>query len=360
MRAHVHSSRLSLALAALSLTTAACTLTIIRGGDSGDGGGSVTTTLTPTTITTWSEASGSTYPPTYCTDATPVGVPPSPCTPNDPSCGAHVSRCLAMHNAHGAPEFTLRVAHITLSAPQALKQGIVKSVFDGSTAPQQEACGLHGDGGFNWLLSFDMASGTLTTGGAKPTTNPSAGYAFVNETLTLGGASFSVSPVVLAAPIGPTCGVSSSAGDVLLPFFDGTSSTTFTLFPLRSLRFKATAVTPDHDCIGSYDPTGLDPNNACLPDDAHPAFIDGGAFSAFIALEDADVIEVPVLNESLCVLLSGDSTSYGQNGRCKRDANDNIVLQGDWCSATNQPATPGCADALRFEGSFAASGVAMQ
>jgi hypothetical protein len=144
---------------------------------------------------------------------------------------------------------------------------------------------------------------------------------------------------------------------VWLPFFQDVNATTFTLFPLRALRFLDTHVTPDHDCIGAFNAAGLDPANACLPDDQHPAFVDGGHFEAFISLESADTVSVPPLAESLCVLLTNNSALYGSNGKCTRDSNNHIVFQGDWCSATDAPATAGCADALRFAGSFAASGI---
>lgn len=360
-----------LALAGLALAGAACSSQVIggNGGNGGsassDGGGgslpsSSSSSGAPTTSSSssgsLSSSSGFVGP---CADPAPVGLPPSACTPSAPSCGAQQSRCLATTHAYGAPTFGLRIAHIALTAPKALTQGVVKSVFDSSTAPNQTACNLEGSATFNWLLRFDTAAGTLTTGAARPVI-PGASYAFIDETLQLGGSAFPVAPVVLSAPLGASCGVDSTAGDVLLPFFQDAAATTFTLFPLRALRFFDTQVTPDHDCIGAYDAAHLSPANACLPDDQHPAFVDGGSFAAFISLEAADAVFVPPLAQSLCVLLSGAASAFGENGKCKRDANGAIVLQGDWCSATDQPATAGCADAMRFAGSFAASGVAIQ
>lgn len=357
-----------LILAGLALAGAACSSNVIGGGGgiAGSGGdGSIPSSSSSSgTPTTSSSSSGSVSSSSGfvgpCADPTVVGLPPSACTPAAPSCGADKSLCLSTTHAYGAPTFGLRIAHIALTAPKALTQGIVKSVFDGSTAPNQPACNLMGSATFNWLLRFDTAAGTLTTGAAKPVSSPGASYAFIHETLDLAGSAFPVAPVVLSAPLDATCDISSSAGDVLLPFFQDAAATTFTLFPLRALRFFDTHVTPDHDCIGAYDAAHLSPADACLPDDQHPAFVDGGSFAAFISLEDADAVFVPPLSQSLCVLLSGDASTYGTNGKCKRDANNVIVLQGDWCSATNQAATAGCADALRFAGSFAASGVAIQ
>jgi hypothetical protein len=45
--------------------------------------------------------------------------------------------------------------------------------------------------------------------------------------------------------------------------------------------------------------------------------------------------------------------------RCKRNAQNQILFKGDLCSMGG-PATPACADALRFAGTLAASGVKIQ
>ena len=346
------------ALIALSLFAVACTTQVIGGG-SGGSGGEPTSSSSSSGSTSSSSSSGSTSSgtPGACADPTVVGLPPSACKPVSPSCEANASLCLATAHAHGGPAFGLRIAHITLSAPKALTKGIVKSVFEGAVSPKQPDCGLQTGGTFNWLMRFDTQTGTLTTGAARPLTAPAQPYAFVNETLTLDGVSFPVAPVTVSASLDASCNVASSAGNVILPFYENEQAQSFTLFPLRSLSFFDTRLTPDHDCIGSYNAAGLDPANGCTPDEVTPQFLDAGSFAAFISLEEADTVQIPLLSQSLCVLLSGDPGSYGDAGKCLRDAGNEIVWKGDWCSTTNQPATPGCADAMRFAGSFAASGV---
>jgi hypothetical protein len=349
-----------LALTGLALLTA-CSSSVIGGGGGGAGGdlptssssGSPTSSGSVTTSSGSVTSSSGYFAP--CSDPTVVGLPPAPCTPTSPSCGAGASQCLATAHAHGGPTFGMRMAHLTLTAPQAFTQGVVKSVFDSSMAPQAPACNLLGSATFNWLLRFDAIAGTITTGAAKPVQDPAAGYSFLNETLQLNGGAFPIAPVTLSGALDASCGVSSTAGDVWLPFFQDLASNTFTIIPLRALRFSDTHLTPDHDCIGAFNAAGLDPANSCAPDTQHQAFIDGGNLAAFISLEAADTVFVPPLGESLCVLLAGAGI-YGNGGKCTRDSNNQIVFQGDWCAATNQPATPGCADALRFAGSFAASG----
>lgn len=67
------------------------------------------------------------------------------------------------------------------------------------------------------------------------------------------------------------------------------------------------------------------------------------------------------MQESLCVFLSQDAATYGTtNGgqfkHCTRDASGKILFQGDYCSVTNQTASPGCSDAVEVVGTFAAAG----
>jgi hypothetical protein len=151
-----------------------------------------------------------------------------------------------------------------------------------------------------------------------------------------------------------------AATRVNLPFFaDASGTSLFTIFPLRGLRFSG-ALSPDHDCIGAFDGPGLDPLNSCQPDQQHRPFTDGGKIDAHIDLEEADAVFVPVINQSLCVLLAGSQWSNGSSkAKCRRDASGAISFAGDWCGASDGPATPGCHDAVRFAGTFTASGTSI-
>jgi hypothetical protein len=315
------------------------------------------------TTTSSSSSGGSSG--TACADAAPEPLASGPCTSVNTACHASTSVCQAVADAHAAPSFGLRMAHLTMTAPAALTTGVVQSVFSGGVMPRAQECFLNGSATFNWLLGFDTVAGTLVTGAAKPVTDPTLGYTFVNGPVVVNGVSFAVAPVTLTAPVDATCGVTSSTGDVILPFYNDTAgSLVATLFPLRGLHFINTQVTPDHNCIGAYDTAGLQASNSCQPDATHPGFIDGGRFEAYIVLETADTVLVSPLQETLCALLTNNAAMYGAtNGSglltCKRDGSNAIVFQGDWCSTTNAPATATCADAMRFAGSFAASGVAI-
>jgi hypothetical protein len=135
------------------------------------------------------------------------------------------------------------------------------------------------------------------------------------------------------------------------------------LLLLRSLTMNGT-LSAYRSCIGSYNAGGLDPANACQPDRDVRAFFDGGNFTAFLSLEDADTFVINVLGQSLCVLLSGDPAMWGDGGspqRCARDGvTSSILFHGDWCQLTNGPADSKCYDSMRFQGSFAASAVELQ
>ncbi len=387
--------RLATILTPALTVLAACSAKIVGGGDTpgsgGDGGSTTstasssrggatassstygwsdtTTTVASSSSSSWAaSSSGATTTSgdggggTACSDPTPESLPAGACTPADAVCNASTSVCLAVADAHGAASFGLRVAHLTMTSPAAFTTGIVQSIFEGYATPDQPQCNLSGPGTFSWLLGFDTAQGTLRTGAAKPASDPTLGYTFVDGPVTLGGVDFSIAPVTLTAPVDAACNVTSSSGDVILPFYGDSTGTLMTLIPVRSLRFLDTRVTPDHNCIGAYDTAGLAPASNCLPDATHASFVDGGQFDGYISLDAADTVLVPPLSETLCVVLSQNASLYGTpeiNGvsRCTRDTGNAIVFQGDWCSATNQPATATCADAVRFAGAFAASGI---
>ena len=162
----------------------------------------------------------------------------------------------------------------------------------------------------------------------------------------------------------PACGFDSAPGDVVLPIYLDSAATQVILLPLRSLHLQG-AVNGKHDCIGRYNAAGLDPANSCLPDQAHPDFVSGAQADGFTLLEDADKVVIGALNETLCALLTGNTAMYGSKDPtgltvCKRDASLAIVFKGDWCAATNQSASMGCADALQMMATFAAQAVTVQ
>lgn len=268
------------------------------------------------------------------------------------------SLCLPYQDAAGADVFGLRMSQLTLTKPLALTVGIVKTVIQGGMLPKQPACGLFGQATFNWLLKFDANAGTITTGGALPVANPAAGYSFVDAMYVSGGVTFHAKPITLTAPLAG-CDFTSSAGDLVMPIYLDGGGVQAVLLPLHQVVFHDGQVSQDHNCIGQYNAANLDPANNCLSDGQNPTYIEGAQVDGLITLEESDSVIIAALNESLCVLLSGDAQTFGDGGspnKCKR-VNGKIVYQGDWCAATNQAASGACHDAVQFSGSFAAGGV---
>jgi hypothetical protein len=251
------------------------------------------------------------------------------------------------------------MANLKLAAPAALTKGLVSSVIANSVTPDNPVCNLPGGGTFSWLLAFDTLAGTLTTGGAKPAQDPTLGYSFLNESFPITGGTLPLAPVTLTAPLGASCVANSSAADLNLPVYLDSTATSAVLLPLRQAQFSNLTVSGDHNCIGKHNGAFLDPADGCIGTAQAPIFLPGGQVDGFINLEQADSVVILAIQQSLCLVLTGDAAKYGDGGspqKCKRTSGK-IVFPGDWCTATNQAATAQCNDAVRFNGTFAASAV---
>jgi hypothetical protein len=271
--------------------------------------------------------------------------------------------CVGLTDNRGLTQFGLRMSEIDLTSPSSLARGVVGANIAGAAGLTSPECNQEGNGEFNWLLQFDTSAMTLKTGGAKPVADPTLGFYFDDETLTEGSASFSVQPVTYAGVAPDGSGHFSTSGQsLLMPIFLDLVGSRNILLPMQQVSFTGT-VSASKNCIGTYNAAGLDPTNNCQPSasPAVPGFLDAGKFSGFITLEDADKVIVAQLQESLCVLFSGNPTTYGtvhgSETVCARDGSNQIVFRGDWCSTTNAAATVTCADALQIAGNFAASSV---
>jgi hypothetical protein len=300
------------------------------------------------------------------TDAadTPPDMAPGPsCAPNA-SCQAADPSCIGLVDNAGKTRFGLRMSQVDFRSPPVFTKGILVATIGGAAAPNVRTCNLNGTATFSWLLQFDTAAGTLTTGGAKPVADPTQGYSFDNEMITLGGQTFTIQPVTYNVMPDASGAFTVATGKSLnLPLFLDPQGTRLVLLPLRAARLTMATLTSHHNCIGSYNAVGLDPGQMCQPDATHPQFIDGGSFDGYVSLDDADAIVISDLQQTLCVLLSGNAGMYGVMMQtspvtvCKRDMNNKIVFKGDWCSSTNAAADADCADAQTIKGGFAASSV---
>ncbi|NUP05186.1 MAG: hypothetical protein HOW73_03895 [Polyangiaceae bacterium] len=277
-----------------------------------------------------------------------------PCTPTD-QCMAG-KECINVADNSGAQDsFLMRMSWVEIENPSTFNEGLFPQLFQGSFLPSLPTCNLLGSGTFNWLLRFALETPAIVTGGAPQPAN-GINYVFTQATID----NFPVVPAELPAVFDTATGsFDTLAGEVLLPLYLDAQGSSALLLPLRELRFEGT-YSPDQNCIGHYNAEGLSPDDECKPTATTPAFVTGASFDSYITLEDADQIIVAQLQQSLCVLISGDATAYGDGGnpaKCRRT--DGVIdYEGDWCSATNEPADgTTCSDAVRFNGRFAASAV---
>ncbi|MFT3771334.1 MAG: hypothetical protein QM820_38450 [Minicystis sp.] len=368
-------SRIAWIFAAALISTAACGGKVVfdtgsgNGGNGGNGGSSATGVPTSSGSPTTTSGSPSTTSSGSMTSSGGITCPGTPpltgaCAPGA-SCAAKGSTCLAPVAQASSPTPGLRMSQITFKQPAVFTKGIVASVFQGAVVPSDPSCNLNGSGTLSWLLRFDLAAGTLTTGGAKPSPSVAGPYAFIDEQLPSGNDLIPVQPVVMSVSIDGNCTFKTSAADVMIPVFLDGGGTQSVILPLRNLSFHDSKLSDFGSCIGRYNAQGLSPQNSCLADSQNNSFLEGGVVDATMLLEDADHIIVSSLNESLCVLISQNPSQFGTPNAqgvtvCKRDANNQIIFKGDWCAATDSPAGNGCSDAVKMSATFAAQGVKIQ
>jgi hypothetical protein len=286
------------------------------------------------------------------------------------SCTAVDKTCIGLVDNTGLTKFGLRMSELDVTSPPALTTGIIAGVIGGAVLPDVKSCNVDGAATFNWLLEFDTVAGTLRTGGAKPVTDPTMGYAFDMDMVAQGTQMFDLSPVTFMTKPDPTSGAFSVATGqkLIVPIFLDPAGTMVVILPLQAARLKMGTLSTSQNCIGTYNdgtgPTALQPSGSCQPQSTPTvitSFVDGAALDGFITLEDADTVVIGTLSETLCVLLAGMSNGDGASptSHCKRDPTTmKILFQGGWCSTTNAAASATtCADSEQLTANFAASSI---
>jgi hypothetical protein len=249
------------------------------------------------------------------------------------------------------------VAQLSIVKPFTLTVDPIAGVLAAAVALDLPDCNQFGLGTLSWLIQLDEVFGLLTTGGAKPAKDPTAGYCFVDEVVA--GLLVAPSPVPMTLDAGGGLTVEPIAL-LNLPIYQDSNGRDATVVPLRQLRISATTVSSDRSCIGTFNAEGLRPAGGCKPTGGTQAFVDRGFMQAHILLEEADKVTVQSLGQSLCCVLSGDPSAYCDSAvpsRCARIAGA-ILFKGDWCSITDSAG--GCQDAVVVEATFAASGVTLR
>jgi hypothetical protein len=262
-------------------------------------------------------------------------------------------------NAPGQPaDLRLRKLHIT--APPALvnPQFLQTSIID-QGVNLKNLCGEGGDGSFSWLVHFDVAGKQVTTGGAPPTTDPfNVGYCFVNEKI----AGLNVKPVTVSVTqASDGTWTSTMIPKLYVPIYVHGMASDVVVLPLTDATVENVTLSPDGNCIGSYNPTGVDspPDVGAACADQDPSgcvrWHTAGALGGFITLEEADKVFIQDLSKSLCVLLTRGASLDPTGQYCGRDASGKLTVTGDFCSTMDAPG--GCADSYWLAATFAASAV---
>ena len=267
--------------------------------------------------------------------------------------------CLPLSDNSGKSTLDFRMRRLNVAAPKALAQTFVQNTvvtanIDLKGTVGAPTCGDEGQGAFNWLLEVDKNANTLKTGGAIPADPFSTGYCFYNH-IPPGGTS-SVGPTTLTIHFDSSGGTFDTDPTPKLPvpiFLNGDINSVIVL-PLSNVVMQKVSITNDGNCIGSFQLAALDNTCAAIDESQCEKWKTAGALGGFITLEDADGVNIDILQESLCILLTGgDRTANG--GKCPRDGSGKIDAKGDFCSTSNTPGD--CQDSYWLAATFAASAV---
>ncbi len=295
-----------------------------------------------------------------CGDSAETKPAGDSCELTDPVCTAGDANCLASFDNTALDTYLLRVAEFDITQPQAFTDPVLSALIKNYVIPTQPECFLEGYGGLTWLIEVSSTTGTVRTGGGYIEGDDLRnGVCFLQGSLTgSDGNDFATGPITIEGGVSGDALVASSTEGPTVALFLAADRQTYILLPFEHVRFSGATISAGQNCIGTRNEEGLEPDTGCQPQGA--AFTGRGLIEASISLEVADGIEVPDLNETLCVLLTGDRVRYGTDEspqRCKRNGDDTIEFQGDWCSATDAAADGDCKDAVKFVASFAANGV---
>ncbi len=292
---------------------------------------------------------------TGCADDETADPPAATCAPTDPACPAVgvSSDCLALVDNSGLDKFVLRLSQLVITAPPALSNVFMQGIVGDGVTINLPACNISGLGTFSFMFEFDKTTDRVRAGGALPEQNPGDGYCLANDPAN------DIIPAETDANLQADGSFSTAPfAELTVPVYLDLAASSAVYLPLRQARIVNAQMSADQNCVGRYNVEELMPTDNCLaaPSVGIYYFVDGGELEGHITLEEADAVIVDAAAMSLCVLLSGDTATHGDGGspeHCTRDGNDEIILQGDWCSTTDSAG--GCTDAFRMTATIAAS-----
>jgi hypothetical protein len=254
----------------------------------------------------------------------------------------------------------LRLRKLNVTAPPRLALAFVQTTVIDQGVNLNSLCGEGGDGSFSWLLRFDTNAGTLVTGGAPPTADPlNTGYCFVHGTI----AGLQVEPATIRVTKAADGTWSSDPIDRLnVPIYVQGSLSNVVVLPLSKTTLRGVTLSDSGNCVGAYNPAGVTSPNAmgvCIDQDDKSCqrWHTAGSLGGYITLKDAEGVNVQLLHQTLCVVLTGGTATINNGANCATDANGDIVAAGDYCSQTDSAAVEGgsCHDAFWLSATFAAS-----
>ena len=344
----IATSALGALLAAMACSSSSSTPAVSVGGGAGG--------QCATSPGTYPIANCVPYPPdAQACNSPALNCPTTPCTASSP--------CLAMGaDNSSASTASLRIRKLNVTAPPALATAFVQKAVIDQGINLHNQCGEAGDGTFSWLIQVDPTTHKVTTGGAAPTTDPfGTGYCFVNTNIE----GLAVQPVTVDT-IANADGSFTSAvlPKLYVPIFIvatqmNAMGKSVIVLPLTNAKVENVTLSENNNCIGNYNADAIDQvtGTTCYDDPTSCVrWTTAGSLGGYITLAEADLVFVPQLSESLCVLLTGGAlvdTSNPNEKTCKKDSSGNILSKGDFCS-TSQKAG-GCQDSFWLAATFAAS-----
>jgi hypothetical protein len=291
------------------------------------------------------EAKPGELPPADCDDSLRSCTPVPGCEIDEAKCGSK-STCLPLANNEGKDVIDLRLRRLNIAAPPALAGPFIQNtVVNGGIDLDEKSCAEKGKGLFTWLLRIDKTARTVITGGAPPSSDP-FGQGFCFASFELNGTK--IEPVSVKIEMSGNTFRSIEPIDINIPIFLSDQLASAIILPIRDARMEDVTLSPDGNCVGSFNAAALDPS--CAEDrDLCPKWRTAGALGGFITLEEADTVKIRDLNDkSLCAFLASEQSSV-----CARDASGKIQFKGDYCSEDKQPWS--CQDSVWLAATFAAS-----
>jgi hypothetical protein len=259
-----------------------------------------------------------------------------------------------MADNSGKPTLDFRLRKLHITAPPRLASDFIQAAVIDQGINLKNLCGEGGDGSFNWLMRIDTAKGEVTTGGAPNSSDPfHLGYCFAHEIVN----GLSVAPVAVGLTMTGRTWSSQPIPKINVPIYSPANGGVPIILPITAARLQNVTITPDGNCIGTYNAAGVatpTPGTTTCVDQApdlcerwHTA----GSIGGFITLQEAEQVFVRQEQETLCALLT---VGLGQTN-CPTDAQGRVTATGDYCSTTQTPG--GCADSYWLAATFAASAV---